>query len=276
MRNDYPNEGLIRSKFEELKARREGALIAYLTGGDPDSKTFLSNASALVEGGADIVEIGIPFSDPIADGPVIQASSQRALRAGTTPKKVLQLTKEFSTKNNVPLVVLTYYNPILATGPEQFFDTAKSSGVSGVVVPDLPVEEMDQFHDFALKHGIDNILLAAPNTSQSRLGQILSKTRGFLYLVSLYGVTGPREALSPQALETLKRVKSLANDRIPISAGFGISSSDHVRTLMKAGADGAIVGSALVKLAAEHLNNPVEAAAQLKNKVAELKNATTV
>ncbi len=275
MRNDYPSDSPIRSKFEELKARREGALIAYLTGGDPDSKTFLSNASALVEGGADIVEIGIPFSDPIADGPVIQASSQRALRSGATPKKVLELTKELSSSHDVPFVVLTYYNPILAMDPEQFLDTARNSGVSGVVVPDLPIEEMDQFHDFALKHGIDNILLAAPNTSQSRLGQILSKARGFLYLVSLYGVTGPRETLSPQALETLKRVKSLANDRIPISAGFGISSSDHVRTLMKAGADGAIVGSALVKLAAGHDDNPAEAATLLKNKVAELKKATT-
>lgn len=274
LRNDYPNESPIRSKFEELNAHREGALIAFLTGGDPDSKTFLSNASALVEGGADIVEIGVPFSDPIADGPVIQASSQRALRAGSTPKKVLQLIREISSSHDVPLVVLTYYNPILAMGPEKFFDTARYSGVSGVVVPDLPVEEMGQFRDFALKHGIDNILLAAPNTSQSRLGQILSRARGFLYLVSLYGVTGPREALSPQALETLKRVKSVADDRIPVSAGFGISSSDHVRTLMKAGADGAIVGSALVKLAAEHHSNPVEAAAQLRNKVAELKKAT--
>jgi tryptophan synthase alpha chain len=133
---------------------------------------------------------------------------------------------------------------------------------------------MDQFHDFALKHGIDNILLAAPNTSQSRLGQILSKTRGFLYLVSLYGVTGPRETLSPQALETLKRVKSFAKDRIPISAGFGISSSDQVQTLMRSGADGAIVGSALVKIAAEHLDNPHEAAVQLKDRVAELKEST--
>ena len=274
MPNDYLNESPIRSKFEELKARREGALIAYLTGGDPDSKIFLSNASALVEGGADIVEIGIPFSDPIADGPVIQASSQRALEAGSTPKKVLELTRELSAKSDVPLVVLTYYNPVLAWGPEQFLDTAKNSGVSGVVVPDLPLEEMEKFQNFALRHGIDNILLAAPNTSQSRLGLILSKASGFLYLVSLYGVTGPRETLSPQALETLKRVKSLANDRIPVSAGFGISSPDQVRILMKAGADGAIVGSALVKLAADHHSNPVEAAAQLKNKVAELKKAT--
>ncbi len=274
LRIDYPNKSRIGSKFEELKSRGEGGLIAYLTGGDPDSQTFLSNASALVEGGADIVEIGIPFSDPIADGPVIQASSQRALKAGSTPEKVLQLMRELSTKSNVPLVVLTYYNPILAMGPERFLDMAKNSGVSGVVVPDLPLEEMDEFHDFALKHGIDNILLAAPNTSQSRLGQILSRARGFLYLVSLYGVTGPRETLSPQALETLKRVKSLANGRVPVSAGFGISSPDQVRSLMKDGADGAIVGSALVKLAAEHDDNPAEAAAQLKNKVAELKKAT--
>jgi len=272
--NACSNEHQIHSKFEELKARREGALVAYLTGGDPDPKTFVSNATALVEGGADIVEIGIPFSDPIADGPVIQASSQRSLKAGSTPKNVLDLIRELSSQHNVPFVILTYYNLILAMGLEKFVSTAKDSGVSGIVVPDLPIEENDQFHNLALKHGIDNILLAAPNTVQSRLRQILAKSRGFLYLVSLYGVTGPRETLSPQALETLKRVKSLVNSRIPISAGFGISHPDHVRTLMKSGADGAIVGSALVKVVAEHLDSPGEAAHELKNRVAELKSAT--
>ncbi len=274
MPNTYPNKNSIATKFEELRSRHEGALIAYLTGGDPDPKTFHDYASALVEGGADIVEIGIPFSDPIADGPVIQASSQRALKAGATPKKILGLTKELSSQSQVPLVILTYYNPIMSMGTEKFFETARNTGVSGIVVPDLPVEENEEFCKLALKHDIDNILLAAPNTSRIRLKQIVAKSRGFLYLVSLYGVTGPRENLSPQALEILKRVKPLATDKIPVSAGFGISHPDQIRTLMKSGADGVIVGSALVKIAGEHLDNPTEAAGELKKKVAELKHAT--
>ena len=268
------NEHSIASKFEELRSRREGALVAYLTAGDPTPEEFTANASALVEGGADIVEIGIPFSDPIADGPVIQASSQRALGAGITPKKVLSLAGELSAQHDLPLVLLTYYNPILAMGVERFFQIAQRSGVSGVVVPDLPANADPQFHRIGSKHGIDSILLAAPNTPETRLRQILAETTGFLYLVSLYGVTGPRKTLGPQALESLKRVISINKNRTPVSAGFGVSTPDQVGTLMKAGADGAIVGSVLVQIIQNHLNDPGEAEELLKKHVAELKQST--
>ncbi|OLD10713.1 MAG: tryptophan synthase subunit alpha [Crenarchaeota archaeon 13_1_40CM_3_52_10] len=256
MPNTSHNDHRIEAKFGELRGLREGALVAYLTGG------------------ADIVEIGIPFSDPIADGPVIQASSMRALSNGTTPLRILNMIRELSTQFPVPFVVLSYYNPILAMGLDRFLQKARESGVDGIVVPDLPVEESEEFRNLSLKHNVDNIYLAAPNTSQTRLRTVLDKSKGFLYLVSLYGVTGPRDSLSPQALEAVKAVKSLARGKIPVSAGFGISRPEHVSAVIQSGADGAIVGSALVRIVANHLDDPREAETQLKKTVQSLKEAT--
>ena len=268
------NNDRIEAKFRELQGRKEGALVAYLTGGDPDQKSFLANSIALIEGGADIVEIGIPFSDPIADGPVIQASSMRALSDGATPKGILNMIGELSSQFPVPFVVLSYYNPILSMGLDRFLRKAHENGVDGIVVPDLPVEESDEFRTLSLKHNVDNIYLAAPNTSRTRLRTVLDKSKGFLYLVSLYGVTGPRDSLSPQALEAVKTVKSLAKGRIPVSAGFGISQPEHVSAVIQAGADGAIVGSALVRIVGNHLDDPGRAETQLKKTVWSLKEAT--
>jgi tryptophan synthase alpha chain len=264
----------IEAKFRELHSRGEGALVAYLTGGDPDPKAFLANSTALIEGGADIIEVGIPFSDPIADGPVIQASSMRALSQGATPKGVLGLIRELSSQFSVPFVVLSYYNPILAMGLDFFLKKSRESGVDGIVVPDLPVEESYEFRNLALKHNIDNIYLVAPNTSKTRLRTVIEKSKGFLYLVSLYGVTGPRDSLSPQALETVKKVKSLARGKIPISAGFGVSRPEHVSAIIRSGADGAIVGSALVDIVSQLLESPNEAPDHLKSTVAKLKAST--
>jgi len=272
--NTSHNDDRIEAKFRELRGLREGALVAYLTGGDPDPKTFLANSTALIEGGADIVEIGIPFSDPIADGPVIQASSMRALSNGTTPLVVLNMIRELSTQFPVPFVVLSYYNPILAMGLDRFLQKARESGVDGIVVPDLPVEESEEFRNISLKHNVDNIYLAAPNTSRTRLRTVLDKSKGFLYLVSLYGVTGPRDSLSPQALEAVRAVKSLARGKIPVSAGFGISQPEHVSAVIQSGADGAIVGSALVRIVGNHLDDPSQAETQLKKTVQSLKEAT--
>ena len=274
MPNNSHNDDRIEAKFRELRGLREGALVAYLTGGDPDPKTFLANSTALIEGGADIVEIGIPFSDPIADGPVIQASSMRALSNGTTPLVVLNMIRELSTQFPVPFVVLSYYNPILAMGLDRFLQKARESGVDGIVVPDLPVEESEEFRNISLKHNVDNIYLAAPNTSRTRLRTVLDKSKGFLYLVSIYGVTGPRDSLSPQALEAVRAVKFLARGKIPVSAGFGISQPEHVSAVIQSGADGAIVGSALVRIVGNHLDDPSQAETQLKKTVQSLKEAT--
>ncbi len=274
MPSTFHNDDRIAAKFRELQRLREGALVAYLTGGDPDPKSFSADSIALIEGGADIVEVGIPFSDPIADGPVIQASSMRALSHGATPAGILDVIRELSSQFPVPFVVLSYYNPILAMGLDRFLKKARESGVDGIVVPDLPVEESDEFRNLSLKHNIDNIYLAAPNTSRTRLRTVLDKSKGFLYLVSLYGVTGPRDSLSPQALDTITMVKSLARGKIPVAAGFGISQPEHVSAVIQSGAEGAIVGSALVRIVGNHLDDPREAQTQLKKTVRSLKEAT--
>ena len=274
MQNNSHNDKAIEQKFREIGNRGEGAIVAYLMGHDPDPKAFMANASSLIEGGADILEVGIPFSDPVADGPVIQAAGTRALSAGATPRKILDTIGQLSAQFAIPFVILTYYNPILAMRIEQFMRTASDNGVNGIVVPDLPMEEGERFRDLALKYNIDSIYLAAPNTSERRLLSIVEKSTGFVYLVSLYGVTGPRDTLSPQALATVKKVKSLAKGRIPVSAGFGISQPQQVSALLGAGADGAIVGSALVSTVAEHLDNPGQAPDELKKTIIAFKQAS--
>ena len=274
MPNTSQTETAIESKLGSLRSLGQGALIAFLTGGDPDGKSFLDNATALVDGGADILEVGIPFSDPIADGPVIQGSSQRALLSGATPRGVLGLIKEISLARSVPIVVLTYYNLVLATGLERFLKTAQRSGVEGLVIPDLPVEESDSFRKTSSKHHIDTIFLAGPNTSPTRMRQIIEKSHGFVYMVSLFGVTGPRRELDPVALHSVKRVKALAKGRIPIAAGFGISRPEHVAEIIAAGADGAIVGSALVEIVAHNLEDRERTRVKLKDAVSDLKKAT--
>jgi tryptophan synthase alpha chain len=276
LQDNILNDDPIEQKFRELSKRSEGVIVAYLMGHDPDPKSFSANAASLIEGGADVLEVGVPFSDPVADGPVIQAAGMRALSARATPRRILDTIGELSTQFTVPIVILTYYNPILAMGVQQFVKNASDNGVNGVVVPDLPLEEGDRFRDIALKHNLDSIYLAAPNTSANRLQRIAGKSKGFLYLVSLYGVTGPRDILSAQSLETVKKVKSLTKGKIPISAGFGISQPEHVSSLLRAGADGVIIGSALVRIVAEHLDDPGEAQDRLKKQIRSLKQVSKI
>jgi len=272
--NTYHHNSRISGKFRDLRLKSEGALITYLTGADPDPTTFQSNVESLVEGGADIVEIGIPFSDPIADGPVIQQSSYRALTHGVSPKGILNQIGKLSKTIDAPIVVLTYYNPVIAVGPDEFMRIAAVSGVNGIVVPDLPVEESDSLLQSAERNHVDTIFLASPNTSPERLRRIIEKTTGFLYLVSLFGVTGARKQLDPRAINVVKTTKKLASDKIPVAAGFGISTPDHVSTIIEAGASGAIVGSLLVDIVNNHLNQPTQAGKKLREVVSELKAAT--
>jgi tryptophan synthase alpha chain len=268
------NDGPIHAKFQQLKNQHESALIAYLTGGDPDTRSFIANCKAVIDAGADVLEIGMPFSDPIADGPIIQTSSSRALAQGVTFDRIFYAVQRILSYKKVPIVILTYYNPILALGVETFLSKCQHVGVNGVVIPDLPVGEEDYFSEIASKYNVDKICLAAPNTSLSRLRKIVEQSKGFLYLVSLYGVTGPRDHLSPEAIETLRRVKTIVASKIPICAGFGISQSTHVASLVRSGADGVIVGSALVRIVSEHLNEPSETPSHLRQTISELKAAT--
>ncbi|MBO3799501.1 MAG: tryptophan synthase subunit alpha [Candidatus Brockarchaeota archaeon] len=241
----------IANAFRELRKRNEGALIAYVTGGDPSPKHTPRIVKALVEGGADIIEIGIPFSDPIADGPVIQASDVRALNAGTTPNTVFEIVREVKKTVNIPIVILTYYNIIFRRGVGRFLESASRSNVDGVIVADLPVEEAEEYKNHAEKNGVDTIFLAAPSTPLNRLEKILKMASGFLYLVSVFGVTGMREHVAQLTMQTIRKIRPYTINRVPLAVGFGISKPEHVGSVISCGADGAIVGSAFVRLIEE-------------------------
>jgi tryptophan synthase alpha chain len=263
----------IAEVFQKLKAQGDGALIGYVTGGDPKPEFTPRIAEALVKGGVDILELGIPFSDPIADGPTIQAASVRALQAGTTPKMVLGMAGEIKRNQGVPVVILTYYNPVFRMGLENFFRLAKSFGVDGVVVPDLPVEEADAYREAAGSCGVDTIFLAAPSTSNERLGKIVACTSGFLYVVSHFGVTGAREALEDSTVQLVKRVLPYTTGRVPLAVGFGVSKPEHAKRIIGAGADGVIVGSAFVNIVHKRQGDVGRMLEELEAAARELKDA---
>ncbi|MCW4021279.1 MAG: tryptophan synthase subunit alpha, partial [Candidatus Bathyarchaeota archaeon] len=212
----------IAKTFSRLKKRGEGALIAYVTAGDPQLSYTPSIVEALVKGGADIIELGIPFSDPVADGPTIQAATLRALNTGTTPKQVLKTCGEVKEECKAPIVLLTYYNPIFRMGLKNFFESAKAYGVDGVVVPDLPVEEAGEYKNLAEAYEMDTVFLAAPSTSTQRMKKIVGYTSGFLYLVSVFGVTGARAKVQSLTVDLVKRTLPITRGRIPVAVGFGI------------------------------------------------------
>jgi tryptophan synthase alpha chain len=260
--------------FEKLKAQGDGALIGYITAGDPEPEFTLGIAEALVKGGVDILELGVPFSDPIADGPTIQAASVRALQAGTTPKMVLGMAGEIKRKCGVPVVILTYFNPVFRMGVANFFRLAKSFGVDGVVVPDLPVEEAEAYREAAGSCGVDTIFLAAPSTSNERLRRIVECTSGFLYVVSHFGVTGAREALADSTVKLVKRVLPFTKGRVPLAVGFGVSKPEHAKRIIQSGADGVIVGSAFVNIVSKHQSDVGRMVAELETTARGLKDAT--
>ncbi len=238
----------IKEAFQKAKADGNGLLIGYITAGDPTPEQTPKIADALIRGGVDILELGLPFSDPIADGPTIQAASIRALAAGTTPTKVLEIAKQIKQQHDVPVVVMTYYNPVFRSGLDKFLGSAKEHGVDGFIVPDLPVEEADDYKKTAVVHGLDTIFLAAPSTSNERLNEIVNASSGFLYLVSHFGVTGTRTTVEESTVQLIRRVKPFTAGKIALAVGFGISKPEHVKTVIGAGADAAIVGSAFINI----------------------------
>ncbi len=261
----------ITRKFEELRRKGEGALIAFVTAGDPKPELTPKIVEALSKH-ADIIELGIPFSDPIADGPTIQGATDRALTAGTTPESVLEIIKKIRSSSDVPLVVLTYYNLVFKPGVDNFVKKFSEAGADGFVVPDLPVEEAQELRKAAKKYGADVILLVAPTTTPKRLERICSASSGFLYVVSLLGVTGAREKLSDLVRPLIADVRKVS--QVPIAVGFGISKPEHVAEVIKCGADGAIVGSAFVNLIAKHQKNEGEMLRELDEFGKVLKAAT--
>ncbi|MFN0061696.1 MAG: tryptophan synthase subunit alpha [Myxococcaceae bacterium] len=234
----------IAAAFAKGKSEKRPLLITYLCAGDPSLEASEALAVGLAEAGADIIEIGIPFSDPLADGPIIQAASQRALQRGVTQKAVLQLVARIRQRGvNVPLVLMGYMNPMVAMGMEAFCTEAHAAGADGLIIPDLPLDEADAYRPATQRAGLDLILLAAPTTPSERVTRISQTSSGFLYFVSVTGVTGSRTTLPPGLPETLAKVR--AASRLPVAVGFGISQPEHVARLAPH-ADAIVVGSALV------------------------------
>jgi len=246
--------------FQRLRDAGTPGLVAYITAGDPDLPRTEGILRALERGGADVVEVGIPFSDPLADGPVIQRATERALEARTTLLGVLALLRRMRAELRMPIVLFSYANPILRVGAEQFADLARDAGVDGVLVLDLPIEESGEFRALLSARGIDTILLLSPTTSDERLRTAATLGSGFLYAISRLGVTGARSEIADGAEEMVRRIRRVS--ALPVALGFGISKPDHVRQVGQ-WADAAVVGSALVNVIAEagqspDLNNRVE------------------
>jgi tryptophan synthase alpha chain len=244
--------GRIERRFAELKEEGRAGLITFLSAGDPDRETFGAILSGLPAAGADLIEIGMPFSDPMADGPSIQAGSLRALKAGMTLPGVLDLVRRFrQADETTPLVLMGYYNPIYTYGPERFLDDAKAAGVDGLILVDMPPEEDDELCLPARGKGLAFIRLATPTTDERRLPKVLSNTSGFIYYVSITGITGvgrPVVELVGQAVARLRRHTDL-----PVAVGFGIRTPDQAAEVARV-ADAAVVGSALVELIAGSLD----------------------
>ncbi len=224
------------------------ALLAYITAGYPDIKATPEIAQLLAENGSDIIELGIPFSDPLADGATIQKASYQALQSGTTPEACLKAAEEIRHRIKTPLVFMTYYNPVLNYGLEAFCRSCGKAGVNGLIVPDLPPEEGRELEAITRKQDIDMIYMLAPTSTEARIEEVGKRSRGFIYLVSLTGVTGAREELPPELENFVRRVREQAKQ--PLCVGFGISSSAQARRVA-AIADGVIVGSRIIQLIEE-------------------------
>jgi len=234
----------IARRFADLRRTGEMGLVAYLTAGDPSLEVTEQFVLALANAGADVIELGVPFSDPVADGPVIQRASERALRSGTTLAGVLGLVKSLRAKTDVPLVLFSYFNPVLQMGLEKFADAAKAAGADGVLITDLTPEEAGEYRAAMSARGLDTIFLAAPTSPDERLARIAEASSGFLYLISRTGVTGPKDQLADELPALARRVRRVT--QLPVAIGFGISLPGHV-ALLGGLADAAVVGSALVE-----------------------------
>jgi len=241
--------GRIERKFRDLKEREEKALIAYLTAGDPNLEKTKEIILGLDSAGVDILEIGVPFSDPTADGPIIQAASRRALENGATLSGILDMIEAVRESSNIPIVLFGYYNPILNYGNERFAKRAKASGVDGILVVDLPPEESSELRKYTDRSGIDFISLIAPTSTDDRIRKISQNARGFLYYISITGITGTARPQVSDIKREMKRIRSITT--LPVVVGFGISTREQAGELAPY-ADGIVIGSAFVRLIDEN------------------------
>ena len=265
------NSTRISKRFAELRDSGELGIVAYITAGDPSLDATLKFVLALAEAGADVIELGVPFSDPLADGPTIQRASERALKSGTTLGSILSVIHNIRTQSEIPLVLFSYYNPILQMGLERFASFAAGAGVDGVLITDLTPEESDDYRRILTAHNLDTIFLGAPTSTDERLTKIAAVSTGFLYLISRTGVTGAKDALPDDLPALLRRARAVT--QLPIAVGFGISLPGHVSVLGGL-ADAAVVGSALVS-EVENAKSVEAASAALAARVRLLKQAAT-
>ncbi len=247
----------IKEKFAELEAKNEKALISYIMAGFPNEKATIATVRGLVKGGADIVELGFPFSDPLADGPVIQNASTISLEKGTKINKFFSIVKKIRKETDVPLVLMTYTNILYHKGYPKFIAQAKKAGIDGFILPDMSVEESKEYLK-AAKNNADTIFLISPNTNKSRIQKIAKASSGFLYLVAVYGTTGVKTGIKNYTLKAIKQVKKQTKGKIPVGVGFGVSSPEDVKKDIKVGADAVIVGSAYLKLIEKTPQNELE------------------
>ena len=246
----------IARRFAECRSAGRPALVAYLTAGDPAPERTPALVLALERGGADILELGVPFSDPIADGPVIQEASDRALKAGTTVAKVLEIAREIRRRSEIPLVLFSYLNPLLSYGFTRLAKDARESGIDGVLLTDVSVEEAGEPVSQLRAHGLDTVFLAAPTSTERRLKLVAEYSSGFIYVVSRTGVTGERSSLAANVEPLCNRLRALTGK--PLAVGFGVSKREHVEALGHY-ADGAVVGSAIMRVVDEHREGAIEA-----------------
>ena len=237
----------IKEKFEDLEKRNEKALISYIMLGFPNEKATMSTVRGLVKGGVDIIELGFPFSDPLADGPVIQNASTVSLEKGTNVSKFFNIVKKIRKETEIPLVLMTYTNILHRMGYEKFIRNAKKAGVDGFILPDMSIGESEDYLE-AAKNNADTIFLISPNTKKTRIEKIANASTGFLYLVAVFGTTGVKTGIKNYTLKAIKNVKKQTKGKIPIGIGFGVSTPEDVKKYIKAGADAVIVGSAYLKL----------------------------
>ncbi len=261
--------GRINEKFKMLRGRNEKALIVYLTAGDPSLAVTKKLILGLEDAGVDILEIGIPFSDPTADGPVIQEASQRSLKAGTTLQGVLDLVADIRRTSQIPIVLFGYYNPIFAYGTKKFAQAAKKDGVDGILVVDLPREEAKELRKYTDAVGIDFISLIAPTTGMERLRRIAADTAGFLYYISITGVTGTAAPKISNIKSEVEKIRKIT--KLPLAVGFGISNPKQASEIARL-ADGVIIGSAIVRLIDENKENN-DLIKIVSNYVREIKDA---
>jgi tryptophan synthase alpha chain len=261
--------GRIGDKFESLHDRKEKALIVYLTAGDPSLEITKKLIFGLEKAGVDVLEIGVPFSDPTADGPVIQAASQRALKAGTTLERVLELVTEVRKVSEIPIVLFGYFNPIFSYGVKKFAHVACEAGVDGVLVVDLPYEEAKELRIYTDAVGIDFISLIAPTTGKERLTKIAAGATGFLYYISITGITGTAAPKIDNIKTEVNKIRKIT--KLPVAVGFGISTPQQAREI-SGFADGVVIGSAVVRLIDENKNNP-DLVKIISDYVSEIKKA---